>query len=144
MATESQRTYEDRERRVMDAIALKRTDRIPVLAVFGTFALEYGGLFDEADMFDTDTRYAAHFKAHMELQPDMAALWPYPALLLETLDFRQLGEVGHAYPSDLPSLTMEGEPMKDYEDFLYDPSDFLLRTYCVLSKLLLSFSTKRF
>jgi hypothetical protein len=123
--------YQEREKRVMDAIALEKPDRVPVLALFGSFAAQYGGITHEEEMYDVEKHFSVHFKTHMDFQPDVAGLALFLGPVLEALDFRQVKWAGHGLPADAPFQFVEGEYMKaeEYDTFLYDRSDFIFRIY---------------
>jgi uroporphyrinogen-III decarboxylase len=126
--------YKQRERRVNDAIALRVPDRVPILALFGFFPAKYSGMTVEEVMYDPEKLLQAQMKTLLEFQPDMEQnpfglrfLGP----ILETLDFKQLKWPGHGMPSNLTYQFVEGEYMKaeEYDHFLLDPSDFMMRKY---------------
>ena len=130
MSKTPQELYQEREKRVMNAIALKKPDRVPILAMFGSFAAQYAGITHEEEMNNLGKHFEANWKTVMDFQPEMAS----PSLFLgplEPLDFKQLKWAGHGLPSNVSFQFVEGEYMKEdeYDAFLFDPSDFMVRTY---------------
>jgi uroporphyrinogen-III decarboxylase len=126
--------YQEREKRVLDAIALRKPDRVPILTMFGFFPARYSGMTVQDVMYDPEKLWKANWRTMMEFQPDMDQnpfglrfLGP----ILETLNFRQLKWSGHGVGPDFSYQFVEGEYMKadEYDHFLFDPTDFMLRKY---------------
>ena len=46
--------YEERTKRVMDAVQLKVPDRVPFMTLFNFFHAKYGGISCEEAMYDYD------------------------------------------------------------------------------------------
>ena len=63
--------YKERERRVMDAIALKVPDRVPIMVLFGFFPVKYAGMTIKEAMYDPEKLFDAQMKTLLEFQPDM-------------------------------------------------------------------------
>jgi uroporphyrinogen-III decarboxylase len=126
--------YKEREHRVLDAIALRKPDRVPILAHFSFFPAKYAGFTPEEVMYDPEKLWKAQWKTMTEFEPDMdnnpfglRFLGP----LLETLDFKQLKWPGHGVGPDFSYQFVEGEYMKadEYDAFLTDPTDFMMRVF---------------
>jgi uroporphyrinogen-III decarboxylase len=126
--------YEERERRVRAAIALEIPDRVPVVCLWGFFPAKVAGHTFEEAMYDYGKLMQSNIDAMIEYQPDMCDN-PFPVRYLgptlEALDFRQLRWPGHGCDPMSTYQYVEDEYMKadEYEAFLFDPSDFMLRTY---------------
>lgn len=134
MAKTSEELYGEREKRVLDAIALKVPDRVPIVVLFGFFPAKYAGLTVEEAMYDPEKLFDAQLKALLEFAPDMdQAPFAIRSLgpTLEALDFRQLKWPGHGVAKDHTYQFVEGEYMTadEYDHFLLDPSDFMVRKY---------------
>lgn len=134
MAPTPQEQYKEREKRVLDAIALKKPDRVPIMPQFSFFSAKYSGFTPEEVMYDPEKLWKAQWRTLTEFEPDMdnspfglRFLGP----LLETLDFRQLKWPGHGLSSNVSYQFVEGEYMKaeEYDVFLGDLTDFMIRTY---------------
>jgi hypothetical protein len=123
--------FAERAKRVADATAMKQPDRIPVNAPFGYGLADWSGvtrqelLTNPAKQLEVLTKYA------LEFQPDLAmGLWGGPG------PSAALGDQMTKWPSygldENGSFQFnEQEFMKaeDYEDFLFDTSDWVLRKY---------------
>jgi len=134
VAKTSEELYGEREKRVLDAIALKVPDRVPIVVLFGFFPAKYAGLTVEEAMYDPEKLFDAQLKALLEFAPDMdQAPFAIRSLgpTLEALDFRQLKWPGHGVAKDHTYQFVEGEYMTadEYDHFLLDPSDFMVRKY---------------
>lgn len=134
MTEEAQELYRQREKRVNDAIALRVPDRVPIMAWFSFFPTKYAGFTVQEVMYDPEKLLEAQLKAVLEFQPDMDQnpfgirfLGP----ILETLDFKQLKWPGHGMTGNHTYQFVEGEYMTadEYDHFLLDPSDFIMRRY---------------
>ena len=134
MAKTPEELYQEREKRVLDAIALRKPDRVPIAVLFGFFPAKYAGMTVEEAMYDPDKLFDAQLKALLEFQPDMDQA-PFAnrflGPVLEALDFKQLKWPGHGLAADTTYQFVEGEYMaaEEYDHFLLDPSDFMVRKY---------------
>jgi len=129
-----QQLYEEREKRVNDAIQLKTPDRIPVMSLFGFFPAARAGINYERAMYDYDQTMKAWVDAMVEYEPDTfdnPFNTRYLGHVLETLKFKQLKWPGHGCSQMSSYQYVEGEYMmaEEYDDFLFDPTDFMLRKY---------------
>ncbi len=126
--------YEEREKRVNDAIQLKEPDRVPVMSLFGFFPAKYAGITIEDAMYDYHKMMKAWVDTYVELQPDTYEN-PYPLFFLgptlDALDSKQLKWPGHGVGVMSSYQFIEGEHMGDdeYDAFLFDPTDFMIRKY---------------
>jgi uroporphyrinogen-III decarboxylase len=134
MAKTVEELYKEREKRVLDAIALRKPDRIPIEVLFGFFPARYAGMTVEEVMYDPEKLFKAQLKTLLDFKPDMDQnpfglrfLGP----ILDALDFKQLKWPGHGVGSTVTYQFVEGEYMKaeEYDHFLQDPSDFMFRRY---------------
>lgn len=134
MSKTAEELYKERLKRVQDAIELKQPDRVPFVPFMSFFPAKYCGISCQEYMYDLDKEYTTTKKTILDFEPDMYSN-PFPLFgigaIMETLDFKQMKWPGHGV---LPTVTyqfVEGEYMKvdEYDAFLSDPSDFLLRTY---------------
>ncbi len=123
----------EREKRIYDAITLKTPDRVPVTIHTGVFACKYAGLPLSAMYYDQVAYWEACVKTLVDFDPDtggMAAVGT-SGLINQVLDTRTQRWPGGNLPPDVPYQFVEGEYMKEeeYDLFLADPSDFVLRYY---------------
>jgi uroporphyrinogen-III decarboxylase len=134
MSKTPQELYQEREKRVLDAMALRKPDRVPIAVLFGFFPVKYAGMTVEEAMYDPEKLFDAQLKALLEFQPDMDQA-PFAIRflgpVLDALDFKQLKWPGHGLAADTTYQFVEGEYMtaEEYDHFLLDPSDFMVRKY---------------
>ncbi|MEE8414171.1 MAG: uroporphyrinogen decarboxylase family protein [Dehalococcoidales bacterium] len=124
---------QEREKRIRDAMELKEPDRVPVTFNSGAFASKYSGLKASAMYYDPVAYREACLKVLLDFEPDSggAAAGTNSGLMLELLDPRHQRWPGGTLPPDVPYQFVEGEYMKEdeYDIFLNDPSDFIIRYY---------------
>jgi hypothetical protein len=126
--------YARRWQRVLDCVALKQPDRMPV-AMYATFWLgKYAGLNCREVMYDYARLGAAAERAILEFDPDCynpILLQSTTGPALEAVGFKQLQWPGHGVGDDQPFQYIDREYMlaDEYEDFLFDPTGFYLRKY---------------
>ncbi|NTU60634.1 MAG: uroporphyrinogen decarboxylase, partial [Deltaproteobacteria bacterium] len=127
-------SYIAREKRFNDAVALGRPDRVPILSLLDFYPARCRGITVQTAMYDAETMRAAWTEAVQELEPDLCEN-PFPmrflGRILEALDYRQLRWAGHGLEADASYQFVETEYMKaeEYDAFLHDPTDFLVRVY---------------
>jgi hypothetical protein len=122
--------YEEREKRVRDSIALKEPDRVP-LAINVNIAL-YTGIRNSAAYYDPIGWKRAMRKITVDLEPDLCnAGLPTSGPAMEILGVKNRLWPGGPLPPDYEYQFVEGEFMKEdeYDLFLADPSDFMIRYY---------------
>jgi hypothetical protein len=125
--------YAERDARVNDAIAMRVPDRIPFQLFSGYFSGRYCGVPFSSAYYDSAQWRAANIKTITELEPDVyltqsANLSGKALEILGPLHMRWPGFNVHANSSH---QMIELEPMKaeEYENFLSDPSDYMMRSY---------------
>ncbi|MCF8095452.1 MAG: hypothetical protein K9J79_08860 [Desulfobacteraceae bacterium] len=123
--------FADREKRVNDALALKKPDRVPVIAPFETFAFKHAGLSQAEALNDAQQYLEANFKVHNDFQPDMAVCTPFFGSVLKTLGFRLMRWAGYGLDGNRALQYVESENMKaeEYDEFIEDPADFIVRKF---------------
>jgi hypothetical protein len=122
----------ERETRIMDAIALKPTDRVPVISSIGYFPAKYTGILCSAAYYDYDAWYAAYKKTLTEFQPDI--IFPQgfaPGKAMEILNLKTQKWPGHGVDPHQGHQAIEIDNLKaeEYDSYMKDPSDFTLRTF---------------
>jgi len=121
----------ERTRRLDDALALRRPDRVPLQFRPGFLAAEMAGhphgvLFD-----DLELALELQVAAGLRFQPDtMGAGMGHPGASAALGD-RMTKWPGHGFDEHGSFQFVEHEFMKadDYDAFTFDPSDFAIRTY---------------
>jgi uroporphyrinogen-III decarboxylase len=119
--------------RVMDAVELRRPDRVPI-AFQATFWLaRYGGISYRELMYDYDKACDITRRALLEFDPDL--YYPVHATTLgpisEAIGFKQIEWPGHGVGDNQPFQYIDREYMSadEYDDFLFDPTGFYLHKY---------------
>ena len=134
MAETSAELYQQREKRVLDAIALRVPDRVPILVFFAFFPAKYCETTVQELMYDPEKLFQAQWKTMVDFAPDMdnnpfglRLLGP----ILETLDFKPLKWPGHGVSANRTYQYIEGEYLKaeEYDHFLLDPTDYMIRRF---------------
>ncbi len=125
--------YAEKMNRVMDAVALRRPDRVPI-AFQATFWLaRYGGISYRQLMYDYDKAREITRRALLEFDPDL--YYPVHATTLgpisEAIGFKQIEWPGHGVGDNQPFQYIDREYMTadEYDDFLFDPTGFYLHKY---------------
>jgi len=122
--------YEEREKRVRDAIEVREPDRVP-LAINVNISL-YTGILNSAAYYDPVGWKKAMRKITVDFGPDVCnAGLPTSGAAMEILDVKNRLWPGGPLPADYEYQFIEGEYMKEdeYDLFLSDPSDFNIRYY---------------
>jgi hypothetical protein len=137
---EAQANYRERAKRFRDALELKTPDRVPVAGLGGAFIYRRVGVPQKATMYDRWEEAAkAVIKFQNDFQPDSAtATFMMSGASMEFLGQTNMKWAGYGLPDDVQYQYVEQEYMKadEYEHFLSDPSDFVLR--CFLPRQYLS------
>jgi len=126
--------YDKRWQRVMDCVALRQPDRMPV-TLFGTFWLaKYAGVSYKQLMYDLEGTAAIAERAVLELDPDTVSPLVLQTAMGPTLDavgYKQLQWPSHGVGDNQPYQYLDREYMKpeEYDDFLFDPTGYYLRVY---------------
>lgn len=125
--------FKERTKRIQDAVQLKIPDRVPFMTMFHFYPTNRLGVSCEEAMYDYDKLGMAHKKAILELELD-SYVNPYPFLalgrLLETLHSKQIRWPGHGISPHQTFQFVEAEHIRqeEYDEFLFDPTGFVLRT----------------
>jgi uroporphyrinogen-III decarboxylase len=134
MDKSAEELFQERTERIRLAIELKQPDRVPFAPFASFFPVRYAGISFEQAMHDYEKLGAAVKKFILDFQPDVFSdtfrllSW---GPTLEIMDYKQLVWPGHGGKPEVTYQFVEGEYMKanEYDAFLADPSDFLLRTF---------------
>ncbi|OFW57596.1 MAG: hypothetical protein A2133_03440 [Actinobacteria bacterium RBG_16_64_13] len=132
MSEESLKLLAEREKRINDAIALRKPDRVPVWhGVPGPYPSERLGITREEQMMDVERSLEANFQTALYYQSDMVELMPPIGATLDPLGYRNLKWAGHGLPANSGWQFVDEEVMKpeEYDELIYDPSDFMVRKY---------------
>jgi uroporphyrinogen-III decarboxylase len=124
--------YKERLKRIEDAVQLKVPDRVPTIIDFGHLGARYAGITFEEAYYDVEKWIMANRKIITEFQPDMFQGLPYtPGAVYEAVGTKVMRWPGHGVSPHHTHQFVEGEYMKadEYDEFMEDPSDFIIRTY---------------
>jgi uroporphyrinogen-III decarboxylase len=133
---EAKAAYEKRAKRIKDAIRLKVPDRVPFWFMdAGFFPCKHVGITFEKAMYDPEACSEANRKAFLDFEPDMF-FSPFDSLHISGQAYEALGTKnmkwpGHGVPVDASFQYVEDEYMKadEYDAFLSDMGDYIIRTY---------------
>jgi hypothetical protein len=120
----------EKEHRIMDAIHLKPTDRVPIICGMGYFPAKYAGIPSSAAYYDFDAWLAAYRKTLIDYHADMIYHQAFtPGKALEILNPKSLRWPGHGVDpyKGHQSIEIESMQAEDYDAYLADPSDFMFR-----------------
>lgn len=129
--TAEQLRYE-REKRITDAIQLKIPDRVPIICGIGYFPAKATGTPFSAAYYDYKAWFAAYQKTLPDYPADMIFHQSFtPGKALEYLDPKQLRWPGYGLNPEHGHQSIEIDNMRgdEYDSFLDDPSDYMLRTH---------------
>ena len=122
--------YQERVKRVKDVIQLKTPDRVPVFGPHQLYPYTFGGVTLKEAMYDYAKAREACHKFVDEFQPDLdfGPILAYPAKPMETLGLKYLKWPGKGLDDHVIYQYVEDEYMNEaeYDDFIKDPSDFML------------------
>jgi hypothetical protein len=134
MSKTPEELFQEREKRVMDAIALKTPDRVPFFPCCNLMAVKYGGITPAQAFYDYDAWFEANAKMNLDLVPDI--YWPamaaYPGRSFDAVKLRQLkwpGGGGAPDHSGIQYTNREYMKADEYDRFLDDPTDYFIRCY---------------
>lgn len=121
----------ERARRIADAIACKKPDRIPLLMGMGYYLAEMGGV-SKQELYDNPAKAQELLElAALAYQPDnLFGAWHTPEIS-RALGDRMTKWPGYGLGPNGSFQYNEQEFMKaeDYDAFLEDPSDWAIRVY---------------
>ncbi len=133
---EAKQQYQERTQRIADVIQLRIPDRVPFwFQDLGYFPCRYVGITFEKANYDLAEWFNANRTVLLEYQPDMffnpGYTIPTSGRAYEVLDTLYMKWTGHGISPDVPHQYVEGEYMKadEYDAFLDDPSDYIIRTF---------------
>jgi hypothetical protein len=127
---EAKAAYDARWQRILDCIALKQPDRMPV-ALYATFWLaRYGGITARELMYDYEKTNAIAERAMLEFEPDVGTALPGIAMgpVLERMGYKQIQWPGHGVGENQGYQYLDREYMTadEYDEFIFDPTGFYL------------------
>ena len=125
--------YAERIKRALDVAALRVPDRVPVFGPYQKYPYAFAGVTLEDAMNDYAlARQACHkFVDYFQPDLDFGPIFAYPAKPMETLGWNAFKWPGHGLGEDTIYQYVDGEYMTadEYDEFIFDPSDFMLRKW---------------
>ena len=132
MAKTPEELREERRRRVLDAMTLKKPDRIPIYLPFGVFGAKYAGITVRQAFEDTAKWKDIHEKMFLEYQPDYYIwLYAFDMVANEMIDNKLYCWPGHGVPehSNFQYVEHEYMPVDEYDIFIDNPGEYILRYF---------------
>ena len=130
---ESEKEYKARVQRFLDALNLKRPDRVPVFPMQGFYAAYYAGYTPYDVMYDYNKAMEAFTKMIVDMAPDAhsSITGSPPGVVYDILDYKLYSWPGHGVPKNASYQAREGEYMKasEYDSLIADPTNFFLTTW---------------
>jgi uroporphyrinogen-III decarboxylase len=125
--------YEKRENRLLDAIALREPDRVPIVPLFAFFNCYYSGISPREAYTIPEKAVEAWRKTIYDFSPDATYSVNFTIYsmdeVLSDLDFKAMKWPGHGVPDDQSFQFVEAEYMQEdeYEALFLNSGDFFLR-----------------
>ena len=126
--------YAGRLKRVMDAVALRPGDRVPVVFYTMFWHARYGGFTCRDAMYEYDRVNEVMRRLLAEFQPDIFAVPHFMTAfgpIMERMRYRLMQWPGHGADENVSFQYLDREYMKaeEYDDYLFDPTGFYLSKY---------------
>lgn len=123
--------FAERAKRMDNAFALKQPDRVPIALFMSYFLADYGGITKQ-ELHENPVKYQELLeKAALDFQADAPIGLASSPVIPLLLGDRVTKWPGHGVGPNDDYQFVEGEYMKpeEYDDFLLNPSDYVLRTF---------------
>src|SRR3990172_3862787 len=127
-----EKLYEEKRKRLWDAMMMREPDRVPIVLGSTFFPCKYVGLPYSSAYYEPIAWKAAYMQFIADFDPDTwgsNAAQSGPAL--DILQAKNILWPGGTLPPDVPQQNVDDEYMKEdeYDNFLDDFSDFYVRRY---------------
>jgi len=131
---EAEKAYKVRVTRFIKVIKLEEPDRVPVMLPAGFYPAYYSGGTLKKVMYNYDELRRAwlNFLLDFDLDTFAGPGLVLPGKMLDNIDYKLHYWPGHGLADDISLYQfIEGEYMKaeEYDDYIRDPTDFILRTF---------------
>jgi uroporphyrinogen-III decarboxylase len=127
---EAEKGYKARVQRILDAVNMKKPDRVPVFPMTGFFPAYYAGFTPYDVMYDYDKLMSSFRKYVLDMQPDAhgSVTVSPPGKVHDILDYKLYSWPGHGVAKEHSYQCIEGEYMKEneYDALIDDPTYFFL------------------
>ena len=127
-----QQLFQERQKRLWDAIEMKVPDRVPVILGGNDFASKYAGIPLSSSFYDPIRWKAAYTKMIADFEPDVVqSSATSSGAVLDILEAKNTLWPGGTLPPDVMHQSIDGEYLKEdeYDLFLEDTADFTIRRY---------------
>jgi hypothetical protein len=134
VSPQAEADYKARATRLLDAMQLRKPERVPIVPSLGGLAAAYCGYTQKDIMYDADKAIEVATKCTLDFQFDTKIAAGGAGFSIgkvgEALEDRLYSWPGHGVADDNTFQFNEGEYMKaeEYDDLIQDPSDFWVRT----------------
>jgi len=122
--------YQERVKRCLDVAALRVPDRVPVFGPYQLYPYTFAGVTFKDAMNDYAlAREACHrFQDYFQPDLDFGPILAYPAPAMELLKINWFKWPGRGLDDHIMYQYMDSENMKaeEYDEFIYDPSHFIM------------------
>lgn len=128
--TQAELDYQARETRVWNAVRLQKPDRVPIVCYDEYFSLKQGGLTPADAYYDVERSSAVFVEQVTKFNWDMVSLFGnLPGEVGEIIGLTSNKWAGCHLPANQEFQYVEKEYMlaDEYDQFLSDPSDFVIR-----------------
>jgi len=128
--TQAELDYQAREKRVWDAIRLEKPDRVPIVCYDEYFSLKQGGVTPADAYYDVNRASKVFAEEVVKFNWDMVSLFGnLPGSVGEIIGLTSNKWAGFNLKDNQEYQFVEKEYMlaDEYDQFLKDPSDFVLR-----------------
>jgi uroporphyrinogen-III decarboxylase len=123
----------EREKRIVDAVQLRKPDRVPISIPFSYFPAKFDNSVTPRDSwYDFKKWKEAYFKTAVYYQPDTCgSAYNQSGSVLEAMESKTMVWPGHGVSIHHSHQFVEGEYMKadEYDMFLDDLADYLIRIH---------------
>ena len=127
---EAEKEYKARVQRIMDAVNMKKPDRVPIVPMVGFFGAYISGLTPYDAMYDYDKLMSSFSKFVLEYKPDahVSVTFSPPGKLHDIIDYKLYAWPGHGVAKEHSYQCLEGEYMKanEYDALIDDPTYYFL------------------
>lgn len=128
-----QELFQEREKRIKDVVELRVPDKVPLRFSLAYFPAKYCGITTKAAFYDSKQWKEACKKTLVDFDADcyLPSTGGGVGQAMEILGVRTMKWPGHGVSDYSSHQSIEMEPMKqeEYDEFLADPSDFIMHKF---------------
>jgi hypothetical protein len=133
VSPEAREKYTAGATRIIKAIKLEESDRVPVQIPAGSFPAYYAGYDLKTVMYDLDAMRKAWMKFVTDFDCDThGSTFFFPGKVLDLLDYKSYKWPGHGLADDAVMVQFdEKEYMRpdEYQAFILNPADYIIRRF---------------